>query len=145
MSVDENKAILQRADDCFARGDLTQLESLLAPDIVDHNPLPGQRPGREGFLDATRMFNAAFLDMRITPEVALAEGDLATVRWTAHATHSGELMGIPATGKPITITGTDTVRVRDGKIVEWWHNEDILGMMEQIGAVPAPAQVIAGE
>jgi predicted ester cyclase len=84
------------------------------------------------------MILGAFPDMEIEVDLLLAEDDLVVGRWTATATHQGPMMGIPPSGRPITITGIDIQRVADGKIVEVWHQEDILGMLQQIGALPEP-------
>jgi predicted ester cyclase len=69
----------------------------------------------------------------------VAEGDLVAGPWRATGTHQGELMGIPATGKPISISGMGMDRVVDGKIVESWGNWDAMGMMAQLGVIPAAA------
>jgi steroid delta-isomerase-like uncharacterized protein len=58
------------------------------------------------------------------------------IRWTASGTHKGDLLGVPATGRPIKITGIDIFRVQDGKLAELWQNWDQLQMLQQIGAVP---------
>lgn len=78
--------------------------------------------------------------MLITVEDLLAEGDKVVDRWTARGTHPGELIGIPPTGKEVTITGMDILRISNGKIAEIWHQEDMLGMMQQLGVIPQMAQ-----
>ena len=69
----------------------------------------------------------------------LAEGDLVASRWTGRGTHQGELMGIPPTGKQVTVSGITISRVKNGKVVEEWSNWDTLGMLQQLGVVPEMA------
>jgi predicted ester cyclase len=69
----------------------------------------------------------------------IAEGDLVAMTWTATGTHQGELMGIAPTGRSVTITGIGVDRISGGQIVESWGNYDALGMLAQLGAIPAPA------
>ncbi len=70
-----------------------------------------------------------------------AEGDRVAVRWTARGTQTGEMMEIPATGKPTTVTGMFFNRLAAGKIVEGWGNFDALGMLQQLGVIPTPEHV----
>jgi steroid delta-isomerase-like uncharacterized protein len=79
----------------------------------------------------------AFPDIKVTPMVSVAEGDLVALRWQATMSHKGPFMGIAATGRNLEITGTTIFRFADGKIAEAWDNWDQLAMMVQIGAVPA--------
>ena len=74
--------------------------------------------------------------MKITIDDAISEGDKIVKRWTARCTHKGEIMGIPATGNKMEVTGTTTYRVANGKFVESWWNTDSLGMMQQMGVIP---------
>jgi predicted ester cyclase len=83
------------------------------------------------------MFHSALKDVRLRIEFLIAEGDRVVDHWTLSAVHKGEFLGLPATGKSITITGTDISRLAGGKIAEVWHVEDILGMMQELGAIPA--------
>jgi len=93
---------------------------------------------REGFKAFVGINLGAFPDVKVTSDSLVAEGDKVVNRWTAIGTHTGELMGIPATGKRITMTGITIVRVADGKITEFWMESDQMGMMQQLGVVPAP-------
>ena len=73
-------------------------------------------------------------------EDVIAEGDKVAVRFTFRGTHQGELMGIPPTGKQVTISGMDINRIAGGKIAERWAVFDMLGMLQQLGVMPAPEQ-----
>ena len=83
-------------------------------------------------------YRTAFPDLRLTIEAQVSEGDLVVTRWKASGTHQGELFGIAPTGKQATVTGISLTRVSGGKIAEDWTNWDTLGLLQQLGAVPAP-------
>lgn len=138
MTTDELKAITRRElEELWVKGNLAVADELYAPDVVDHHALPGQAPGREGVKQAIAMVSRAFPG-RSEIHGTVAEGDTVTRWWTMRGTHEGEFLGLPATHKPFTLTGIDELRLADGKIVEFWHEEDLLGLMMQLGAVPPP-------
>jgi steroid delta-isomerase-like uncharacterized protein len=89
------------------------------------------------------MYRAAFSDLQMTVEDQIAEGDMVVTRWTAVGTNDGDLPGMPASGRSSTVTGIGIDRIEDGKIVEAWGNWDTLGMMQQLGVIPAPAAASA--
>jgi len=97
--------------------------------------------GPEEFKQFLSLYLTAFPDARFTVEDDLAEGDLVVSRSTLCGTHQGEFMGIPPTGKPVTVTGIAIDRIVGGKFVEGWLNFDALGMLHQLGVIPAPGQV----
>jgi steroid delta-isomerase-like uncharacterized protein len=82
----------------------------------------------------------AFPDLQIKIEDQIAERDKVVTRWTARGTHQGEFAGIPPTGKQVVMTGIDIDRIANGKLVECWTKSDDLSMLQQIDAIPAPAQ-----
>jgi steroid delta-isomerase-like uncharacterized protein len=96
--------------------------------------------GYEPYKLVLSMYYAAFPDMHLGVEDIIAEGDRVVVRLTFHGTHQAALMGIPATGKQISGTGINIHRLASGKAVEQWGNSDDLGLMQQLGVVPAPGQ-----
>ncbi len=83
------------------------------------------------------MYLTAFPDLHFTIEDIVAEGDTVVVRSTARGTHQGELMGIPLTGKQVAVSGISITRIANGKAVEEWFNGDDLGLLQQLGVVPA--------
>ena len=85
-------------------------------------------------------FRSAFPDFHSTIEDQIAEGDKVVTRWRMRGTHRGEFRGIAPTGKDLDITGIGIFRFSDGKVVESWDNFDQLGMMRQLGVIPAPEQ-----
>lgn len=143
MSAEANKALVRRLVEEINRRNLAAIDTLLAPDFVDHSAPPGHAPGPEGFRQSIGMFVGAFPDFQWTIDDLLAEGDKVVLRVTARGTHRGELMGIAPTGKAVTVTGIAIFRVADGTIAEEWVNRDLLGLLQQLGAVPGPAPATA--
>jgi steroid delta-isomerase-like uncharacterized protein len=141
MSADENKAIVQSAVEAFNRGDWDAVDRLFAVDYVDHDPSrAGLPPGPEGVKQAWSMFRAALPDLQGAIEDMIAEGDKVVVRGVVRGTHQGELMGIPPTGRQVTVTLIDINRIEGDKLVERWAEQDNLGMMQQLGVIPEPEQ-----
>lgn len=139
MAIEDNKAIIRRiGEEFWNQGRPEVLDEVFADDVVDHNPAPGQPPGREGIKLVNLGFRTAMPDMQMTVDDVLAEGDKVMWRWTAQGTHQGPLMGIPPTGKRATISGISIDRFVDGRIVERWLQMDMLGLLQQLGAIPAP-------
>jgi predicted ester cyclase len=111
---------------------------LLDEDLIDHNPMVGQPPGRAGHDFATRMVRTAFPDLQFTADVVFSDGEYVTGRWTMTGKNSGpfELFGLPPTGRPVSMTGQEIFRFQNGKFVEMWHSEDVPGMLTQLGLEP---------
>jgi steroid delta-isomerase-like uncharacterized protein len=141
MSAEENKALVRRmTEEIFNRGNIDAVDEFLTPDSFDHNPMPGQPSGSEGLKWVARAMRTAFPDMRFEIHDQVAEGDRVMNRWTMSGTHEGELLGMPATGKRVAVAGFDMIRFADGKMAEHWAQMDQLGMMQQLGMIPAPGQ-----
>jgi steroid delta-isomerase-like uncharacterized protein len=138
---EQNKAVARKIYDVFNSGDLDSLDDVISQDAIDHDPQNpfGGTPGPEGTKQAIAMYRAAFPDLRIEVEAQIAEGDLVVTRWTSTGTHEGDMPGLPASHNKVMVTGIGIDRVENGKIVEGWNNWDTLGMMQQLGAVPAGA------
>lgn len=128
-------------EELFGGGNYDVAHELVSAGAVGHDPaLPEPVNGPKGLIEAARGYRGAFPDLRMTADQSIAEGDYVATRWTGRGTHKGELFGIPATGKEATVTGISIDRWADGKIVESWTNWDTLGLLQQIGAVPAAMQ-----
>jgi steroid delta-isomerase-like uncharacterized protein len=142
---EQNKAVVRRfIEEAWNNGNLEVIDELVTDEHVDHDPTRTGTPGGpEGMRTMIQMYRSAFPDARIELGELIAEGDLVAGPWRATGTHRGELMGIPASGKSIEITGIGVDRIVDGRIVESWANWDTLGMLGQIGAAPAPAGAAA--
>jgi steroid delta-isomerase-like uncharacterized protein len=111
------------------------IPQLYAPDVVDHNPVPGQRPGHDGLRDVLAAFHTAFPDLTMELHGTLGDGDRGTDWWTFRGTHTGPLFDVAPTGRRVEFSGIDVARAADGRIVEMWHVEDNLSMLRQLGAV----------
>jgi steroid delta-isomerase-like uncharacterized protein len=137
MSTEANKAVLRHfVEEVMNRKNLAAIDELYAVDAVEY--VPGTPPlDREGIKQFLGMVLAAFPDLHETIEDAIAEGDRVVTRSTYLGTHTGSFQGIPPTGKRVTITGIHLTRVVNGKMVEDWANLDQLGMLQQIGVIPA--------
>ena len=136
---DANKATLRRfLNEAFGKGNLAAVDELIADNFVDHSPPPDVSTDKAGMKQIVKMFRSAFPDLSLTVEDMIAEGDKVAVRIASRGTHKGELMGIAATGRTVTINEQHWVRFATGKITEHWGVEDNLGMMQQLGVVQAP-------
>ena len=144
MSAEENKAIARRGYEAINQNNLDALDEVVASDITDHNPSPGQAPGLEGVKQWFSSLHTAFSDFHVDVEDMIAEGDKVVARVTGSGTHQGEFMGIAPTGNRIEFSGIDILRIAEGKVAEHWGNFDNLGMLQQLGAIPEPGQQPGG-
>jgi steroid delta-isomerase-like uncharacterized protein len=143
MSTEQHMAVIRR---CFAELDRRNpdiLDELCAPGYVAHFPGTPGPLAREAIKAVWQPFFAAFPDLRHTIEGIFAEGDRVVARLTIAGTHEGELMGIPPTGRAVTIGSINFFRFEGGAIAEQWVNYDALGMLQQLGAVPPAPQASA--
>ena len=142
MSAEENKALYRRfMNEVVNKKNLGVMDELMAQDYIEHDEMPpGMPTGREGMKQMLGMFFSAFPDLHSTTEEVIAEGDMVVGRHTTTGTHSGEFMGIPATGKKISIQEVHIVRIVNGKAVEHWGAVDQMAMMMQLGVIQAPGQ-----
>jgi steroid delta-isomerase-like uncharacterized protein len=141
MLAETNKTVARRLfEEVWNKGNLTVLNEIIAKDHVSSGPgtLPGLPAGPEGSKQLVTVYRNAFPDVHFTIDEQIAEGDKVVTRWTAHGTHQGELVGIPATGKSSTVTGIALDRIVNGKIAESWGIFDQFGMMQQLGVIPVP-------
>jgi serine phosphatase RsbU (regulator of sigma subunit)/predicted ester cyclase len=134
MSAERNKALVRRFLQAHAKGDLDTVEGMLAPDFVDRNLLPGQRPGREVYLRALTAFHAAYSHTRYVIEKQLAEADEVVTTFAVSSTHNrGEWMGLVPTGKEFKALQTLIHRIVGGKITEEWSPGSNLAELAQQG------------
>jgi serine phosphatase RsbU (regulator of sigma subunit)/predicted ester cyclase len=131
-SAEENKALVRRFLEAHAKGDLNTLEEMLAPDFVDHNLIPGQQPGREGYLRAFTEYHAAYSHTRYVIEKQVAEGEEVVTTFAVSATHDrGEWMGLVPTGKEFEALLILIHRIMGGKIAEEWSQGSGLAELAQ--------------
>jgi predicted ester cyclase len=139
MGAEGLKALYRRwLLEYWGGGDFAVAAEVLAEDLIDHNPAPGQPSGRAGDIWAARAIRKAFPDLTFTPDVIISDGEFVVGRWTMKGTNTGvfDLFNLPPTGRPVTMTGQEIFRGRDGHLVEVWHTEDVPGMLTQLGLQP---------
>ena len=136
-SADVNKALVRRFYEEIDKGNIDILDELVAEDYTDHNPppFPGLPPGREGLKQAFRLFQKA-TPGRHDIEDQIAEGDKVVTRLTSYGKHEGDLPGAPKTGNDMKTTSITIHRIAKGKLVEKWAEKDVMGFLQQIGAIP---------
>lgn len=139
MSSEENKTMVRRVfEEGINGGDESVIDELVSSQYVNHD-MPAPAPGADGFKQVVGQFRQAFPDITITIDEQCAEGDIVANRGHFNGTHGGDFMGVPATGSTVEVKYMDFWRVRDGKLAENWVQIDVTGLMQQIGALPAPA------
>jgi steroid delta-isomerase-like uncharacterized protein len=136
MGVEQNKVLVRRfIDEVFVKGNPEAVDKLVTHDFTPHSW--GNMPrGVEPLKEAIRHVHAGLADVSFKIEDIIAEEDRVAVRVTAHGRHTGDFMGIAASGREYTISETHIFHVRDGKVAEHWRDADMLGLMRQLGALP---------
>jgi steroid delta-isomerase-like uncharacterized protein len=130
---DQNIAIIRRlTQEGFVDGKIEVVDDVVAEDCIDHDPMPGQSQGREGQRQTCQMVIDGLSDRSVDDDV-FAVGDRVIESWTFTGTHTGEFLGVPATGRQIAIRAIEIWRVADGMIVERWGVLDSGAVMEQLG------------
>lgn len=145
MSTDDNKAVVRRwFDEVISRGDMGALDAICAEchpqfavirGVIEPAPL-----GMSGLKSLITSLRSAFPDLHAEVEEQIAEGDKVVSRVTMRGTQRGEFNGMPATGKSFTISGVSVWEVRGNLLIQEWVNWDALGMMQQLGVIPAPME-----
>jgi steroid delta-isomerase-like uncharacterized protein len=136
--TEQNKATVRDfIDGLFTKGDLGAVDTYLAEDFINHDPPFGVSTDREGMRAAAAMMRAACPDWHSDLHLLVAEDDLVVERFTASGTQRGEVMGVAPTGRTVSLPGINIFRVRDGRIVERWGRLDELGLLRQLGMMPA--------
>jgi steroid delta-isomerase-like uncharacterized protein len=137
VMTEQNIALVKRfVVEYQTNHDESVLDELVAEEFVDRSPLPGVPPTREGVRGLFAGFHAAFSPFAAQIHDQVADGDKVVTRKTFHGRHVGDFMGIPATGRQVSIDVIDIVRIADGRIVEHWNVVDQLGLLRQLGALP---------
>lgn len=130
-------AAVERIYSLINVGDVDGFGALLATDFVDHEETPGFSPDRDGVAAEFRMYRTAFPDMRVEPEDIFQAGDTIVVRYACTGTHRGEFLGVPATGRFVTVGGIDIWRFGgDGLCHEHWGVFDLMSLAQRLGAPP---------
>lgn len=135
----ENSALIRRwFEEVWNNGRMEAIDEMASPDVVGHGQAQHAIDiGIEQFRNFATDLRNAFPDMQVTIDQTIEEGDKVVAHWTSTMTHKGAFLGFAPTGKKATVTGISIQRIANGKIVEGWDNWDQLGLLVQIGAVPA--------
>lgn len=133
-----NTDVVRRFFEAWGRQDLETAAGQMTPDFVNNS---STSQGREGVIEEGRFWFSAFPDARVSIEELLSDGDKVTARLTTTATHQGEFLGTPPTGRQVTIGEIDVFRIENGLIAEAWAAPDLFALLMQIGALgePSPA------
>jgi steroid delta-isomerase-like uncharacterized protein len=138
--IETNKAIdLRFVDEVLNQHNLDVLPDLIAEDFVEQNPPLGQGPGREGLRQFLAQMFEAFPDLRWRVAEMVAEGDRVAAWSTWEGTHRGAFFGIPPTGRTVSVEAWTIDRFRDGRVTQSRIIMDVMGLMQQLGAIPSPA------
>jgi steroid delta-isomerase-like uncharacterized protein len=141
MSVEENMGLMRRwFQEVWNEGRIQTIHDLLAPNAIGIGQLEdgSELRGPAAFVPFVERIRGAFPDTNIKVEDAFGASDKVVLRWSATMTHRGDHLGIPATGRPVKITGMTIARIADKKIIEGWDSWDQLAMLKQIGAYESP-------
>jgi steroid delta-isomerase-like uncharacterized protein len=144
MSDANKNAVRRLIEEVWNKGNLAVADELFSPNYTHHDAsTPELGRGPESEKKRATLYRTAFQDFRMAIEDTVAEGETVTARWTCRGNHKGELNGIAPTGKQFAITGISIARFASGKMVEGWVNWDALGLMQQLGVVPAIGKAMA--
>lgn len=138
---EQNKALVRRIyEEIQDTGNLTLIDALFAPDVIVHDPFTGVVQGIEAFRQLTAFFQNSFPGHKTRLEVFIAEGDYVAILHTHLATNNGSFMGMPPTGKTVTVPGLELFRIQNSKVVEFWRHDDDMGLLRQLGVLPETMQ-----
>ena len=138
MSIEANKLAMRRFTEFINTADQNLGEELIAADAQFRVPgRPESMRGLAGYMNVLRMMRSGFSDVQWSLEETIAEGDKIAARFTMRGTHDGTFFGVPATGRKIEVRAMNFYRLAGGKFVEEYGQPDLLGLLQQIGAMPA--------
>jgi steroid delta-isomerase-like uncharacterized protein len=133
-NIADMEITVRRLYEAMNTGDGDLVDAALTPDWEAIPLLPHTSAGSAGYRDLIVFLRTVFPDLRVTIEDVVVSGDRAAVRALARGTQSGELLGIPATGRKVEFRAVDFHRVQGGRIAQTWHLEDYFGLLSQLGA-----------
>ena len=136
--TENNKAVIRKfVEEVINQNRMDRADDLVGEDFVELDPLPGQRQGREGLKETLGVMRAGFPDMHWVVEEMVAEEDKVVTRFTWTGTHRGTFLGVPATGRSVTVKGVVMDQLAGGKMSYSRILMDSLGLMRQLGVVPS--------
>ncbi len=136
-STEDNKAIARACFENAVSGNYEAFEELLGPDYVVH---PEEVRGADGLREMVEGYKSSLSGLRVEIDHQFAEGDYVATRFTIRGKHDGDLMGTAPTGRDVAFSGITISRCEGGRIVEEWELTDMLGLLGQVGALPALAE-----
>jgi len=134
MSKQANIEAQTKFGEAINSNSLELLKGLVADDVIENDPAPGQSAGAHGYIEFFTQLRSAFPDMKLAVEQLVADDDNVAFAYTLTGTHQGDFNGVAATGKSIKARGLQISKFKDGKMVERWGSSDELGILKQIGA-----------
>lgn len=140
-TIAENKQVMEQFIRFINTGDRTIGEPIIAPEVIFYAPTsPEPMHGFDGYIQVLDMMRGAMPDVQWKAEEVIAEDDKVMIRFTMSGTHTAPFMGMPATGRSVSVTAMNIYQLKDGKIVREHGLPDIFSMLMQLGAIPAPKQ-----
>ena len=137
---DANKELISTfIEDVINQGRMERANDLVKADFVELDPLPGQQQGREGLKAVLLQMRSAFPDIRWVVDEMVAEGEKVVTRFHWTGTHQNTFLGIPATGRSVRVSGVVIDRLESGMMADSRILMDTLGLMQQLGVIPAPS------
>jgi steroid delta-isomerase-like uncharacterized protein len=138
MAQDHASIVREFVDEVITNGNIEAASHYVWEDVVEQVPLPGQGPGLEGLKNTLRTMRSAFPDIVFSIQEQVTESDKVASRFEWTGTHTGEFLGIPATGRSVRVWGIVIDRLVNGRIKDTRIIMDTLGMMSQLGVLPSP-------
>lgn len=130
----QNKQICKRFfDELHDKGNFDIIDELVHPNVISHDPFPGQPEGSDGVRSTMKIFRTAFPDLKLIHNDMISEDDRVMIKFTATGTHQAEFMHIPPTGNKIAYEEVVILRLKDGKITEHWAVADAMALLQQLG------------
>jgi steroid delta-isomerase-like uncharacterized protein len=129
--------IITRFEHAFRASDQATIDELCDPGLVDHNPAPDHGRTLAGFKQEVAGFGSIFPDLEEDLQEIVASGGTVATRWVVTGSLRREFMGLPATGQPVRVEGMNFYRLKEGRVTDIWTQFDGVGMMQQLGAIPA--------
>lgn len=137
MSIEKNKSIMNRFVEFINSADENLAKELISPSAKFYVPgRPEPLEGPTGYLQIIGMMRSGFPDIKWHLEEVIAEDDRIAARFVMHGTHGGAFFGVPPTGKSIAVKAMNFYRLSNGQFVEEYGMPDMMGLMQQIGALP---------
>ncbi len=137
LTLSDNIEIITRFEHGFRAGDQATIDKFCDPGLVDHNRAPDHEPTLSGFKQKIAGFKATFPDIEEDLQDIIVSGDTVATRWVLTGSLQQEFMGIPASGQRVRVEGMNFYRLKDGRVTDIWTQFDSIGMMQQLGAIPA--------